>query len=550
MTRRVSFSLPFVSRPSRLLRHPSPVTRDSLVLFLLALAVNSAVAFFVSQPGYMDAYYYFGGALRLSQGFGFTEPYLWNYLDSPAGLPHPSHLYWPPLTSIVAATSMAAFGQTFRAAQLPFIGLASLLPVMSYWLADRLAGNRRHAWIAGLLFVFCGFYLPFLPNTDAFALYTLLGAGSLLATAHATESPHPTLCLCLGGLLAGLASLTRADGALLALACLAWLAARSFSLRRLSPSFFLSFAFPFFLVLAPWWLRNALAVGTPFPPGGLRAAWLMDYNELFSFPAEELTLARYLGQGWAGVFHGKLNGLGANLQTAIAVQGSVFLLPFILIGLWRARFRPEYRLALLYYAGLFGLMTFVFTFPGVRGGFFHSGMALLPFFVSVVPLGLDASVEWAAARRKSWDARVAKRVFSVGLVLLAVGLSMGLTLSKMIGKDWRRPAWDRLDTAYVQVGDWMTAQASPDAIVLVNNPPGFFYHTGRRAIVIPDGGIETLLVVADRYGAGYLLLDANHPDGLRGLYVGQAGASRLRPVAGFSGDGGLPVYLFEVLPDG
>jgi hypothetical protein len=52
-------------------------------------------------PGYMDAEYYYAGAIRLHEGYGFTQPFLWNYLDEPAGLPHPRipigcrwHLDW------------------------------------------------------------------------------------------------------------------------------------------------------------------------------------------------------------------------------------------------------------------------------------------------------------------------------------------------------------------------------------------------------------------------------------------------------------------------
>ena len=70
---------------------------DLALIFLAGLAVNSAAALSATQPGYMDAYYYFGGALQLARGHGFVEPYLWNYLDPVLRLPHPSHLYWMPL---------------------------------------------------------------------------------------------------------------------------------------------------------------------------------------------------------------------------------------------------------------------------------------------------------------------------------------------------------------------------------------------------------------------------------------------------------------------
>ncbi|MGQ0601686.1 MAG: hypothetical protein ACT4QE_08330, partial [Anaerolineales bacterium] len=82
--------------------------RDLLFIFLLALAVNSVAAVFIVRPAFsMDAHYYFGGALQLARGRGFTEPYVWNYLSPMRALPSPSHVYWMPLTSVAAAPFIA-----------------------------------------------------------------------------------------------------------------------------------------------------------------------------------------------------------------------------------------------------------------------------------------------------------------------------------------------------------------------------------------------------------------------------------------------------------
>ncbi|MDO9130603.1 MAG: hypothetical protein Q7U34_12130, partial [Anaerolineales bacterium] len=67
--------------------------RHYLLLALFGLIVSGSIAAFQSVPGYMDADYYYAGGLQLAAGRGFTEPYLWNYLDDPASLPHPSHAY-------------------------------------------------------------------------------------------------------------------------------------------------------------------------------------------------------------------------------------------------------------------------------------------------------------------------------------------------------------------------------------------------------------------------------------------------------------------------
>jgi hypothetical protein len=70
-------------------------------LFLLGLAVALGTASLQELPGYLDSDYYFVGGLQLVEGKGFSEPFLWNYLDDPAGCRIPRtptgirlHLCW------------------------------------------------------------------------------------------------------------------------------------------------------------------------------------------------------------------------------------------------------------------------------------------------------------------------------------------------------------------------------------------------------------------------------------------------------------------------
>ena len=128
--------------------------RDYGWVFALALVVRLLAALPQTQPNYMDAAYYLVGGQRLVQGFGFNDSYVWHYLDQPTGLPHPSHLYWMPLPSIMVAISQTIFGVNYRAAQIPFVMLSALLPMLAYVIAGRLVAGRRQAWLAALLTIF------------------------------------------------------------------------------------------------------------------------------------------------------------------------------------------------------------------------------------------------------------------------------------------------------------------------------------------------------------------------------------------------------------
>ncbi len=552
--------------------------RGYFSLFILGLAVNLAAAWFVRQPGYMDAYYYFGGARELVRGRGFTEPYLWNYLDAPTGLPHPSHLYWMPLTSLVAAACMAVFGDTFRTAQLPFVFLAALLPPFTAALASRFnvppsgdfatfnvqrsnvppsgdfaTFNARTPLIAGLLAVFPGFYLSYWATADTFALFGLLGAGCLVAAWRGSETGRARWWA-LSGLLAGLAHLTRADGILLVVVAAAWglMAVRRKEERfagsrkkeatggRRWPSSFFLLPTSYFLTVLPWLVRNYLAVGAPLAPGASAALWLRDYNQLFSLAPP--TAADFLAQGWRAILAARWSALLANLQTALTVQGMIFLWPFALLAARRLRPHPLLHLPLTYYLLLLTLMTLFFPFPGARGGLFHSGTVILPFVLALAPSGIVGAVQWVAARRRSWRPEVAAPVFMGGAVLLAAGLSLLLFRARVLGADPGHPAWNQADAVYDQIG-----AALPDGVtVAVNNPPGFTYHTGLPAIVILDGPPADLLTVAGRYGARYVVLDANLPAALAGLYLHPDGEPRLRRLRTFADGQGRPVTLYEV----
>jgi hypothetical protein len=161
--------------------------RNYLFLFLLSLALIAGVSVFQASPGYMDAEYYYAGGVQLASGHGFQEPFLWNYLDSPAGLPHPSHTYWMPLASIIAAIVPGIVGlRGFELARLPFILIAGMVAPLTAALAYSQDCQKKNAILAGLLAVFPGYYLAYYATTDTFAIYMVFGTIFLLLGKKAT----------------------------------------------------------------------------------------------------------------------------------------------------------------------------------------------------------------------------------------------------------------------------------------------------------------------------------------------------------------------------
>lgn len=505
--------------------------RYYLFVSLLGLGMALAAVVFQSAPGYMDADYYFAGGLRLAEGHGFSELILWNYLDDPLGLPHPSHAYWMPLASILAALGMKFFAQAgFSAARMGFLVLAAIVPAVTAATSFSITGRRDAAMLAGLLAVFSGFYLPYLPTTDSFGLYMILGALFLLLVGDKSRlplsfDPKRRIVAFLLGLLAALMHLTRADGVLwlFVAICVVGLENSEADIRLTNLGRVLVgivvCILGYVLFMGPWILRNLSAFGTLFSPGGSRTLWITGYDELYIYPASLLTPERWLNSGLGSILHARLWALGQNMQTALAVQGEIFLAPLVLIGLWRYRRGQQVRVGVFAWALTFLVMTIIFPFQGARGGFFHSGAALQPLFWAVAPVGLDVLVA-RVGRLRGWDVSQATRVFRMGSVALALLFTVIVATSRILGDQVASPVWNERHMHYVQLeGTLGELGASPGDVVLVNNAPGYFIASGRPAISIPYGDPNTMLAVARRYRVRYLLLEFNQLQGEDDLYT-------------------------------
>ncbi len=510
-----------------------------LLLALLGVVVAALVAAFEPSPGYMDADYYYAGGIQLAAGHGFNEPYLWNYLDDPVGLPHPSNAYWMPLAALLAAVGAFLFGPaSWLAARVGFLLVAGSIPPITAALAWSFSSRRDLSLISGLLAVFSAFYLPFLPVTDTFGLYMLFGGLFFLVLHRKTSAINPLLL----GLLAGLMHLTRADGLLwLLVAFLAVIFVLPKSpLRPISHiiSFFLLTLAGYLLVMTPWFIRNYYAFGAPLAPGSSKTLWLTSYDQLFGYPADQITFSAWLQSGLLAITRVRLWALGLNLSTMLSVQGEVVLLPLAAIGLWHMRQDRRIQLAVVAWLFIFTAMTFVFPFAGRAGAssipvpryrFFGGSLHLLVLIESLPGEAGSAPGIWSVRGRffvPAWPCAVAV-ITGVIVLVRVVGLGAGF-------------GWGQENSAYNHISSMLVSKGmTVQSIVMVANPPGFYLASGNPAIAVPDGDVDTLLSVASRYNAKYVILEAGslpaglipvyeNPQGWAGLqYLGDEEAARV-----------------------
>ena len=496
--------------------------QNCFVIYLVSLLFFAAIAVFRATPGYMDESYYLIGARNLSIGQGFQENILWNFLDDPQGLPHPSHLYWMPLVSIISAFGMKILGNSYISGSLPMAILAAFIPTLMYLLL--MAWRKQPFWaITGAVISFLGgYYLIYYSAVDAFSLYMLLGYGyfgSVTKLLVNQTQKRQILFGLLSGLIAGLMHLTRADGLLWVVMIPLFLLVDSIRRKRNIQAIIVH-TFPivlaaigaYLLVMSPWYIRNIRLFGTFTAPGSSSNLFLITYNDLYAFPSSINTLQRWLESGMHAIFERRLEAAGVNLLSLIGVQLLIFQIPVFLIGVWNNRKKTWTQVNMLGLVILFLFFTLLFPFAGKRGGYFHAATVFQIFIwamsidglrIMAVKLPLNQTIE----------RKVFEKFIGVAYILIFLVVTGVIFSSKMA--TWKNGAAEILEIHHAIEEQ----EIGVEEVVLINDPATFHWLTERPSIVIPSGNEDTLFSVMERYSAQYVVLQRNHPPELTDLYL-------------------------------
>jgi 4-amino-4-deoxy-L-arabinose transferase-like glycosyltransferase len=477
-------------------------TRDLLVLTAVALLLRGLAVVLVPWPPFTDPAYYSLIAQRLAEGHGFTTPVLWSFIEvgsvlpDPAVLPVSSNGHWMPLTSIVAAASMAVFGSSYVAGTLPLIILSALLVPFTYLLTWQLFGVRWQAWLAAILALLAGPLLLMYPTIDNFAVFGAAGAGSLYCSMQAVRVGRPGPWLIGGGALAGLATLARIDGALLTVAvATAWLVRRQWSGRGFAWG--VAAAAAFLAILAPWLARNVAAFGSPVPSAGGHTLWITGYNEQFTI-GSQVSLTSYLDWGWQNIIGSKLVSWAELIGRTAVLMGGLFIV-FFGAGLWIYRRRTELLPFYAYFGVMFVAMGAVFTFHAPKGAFYHSAPAWLPWAYAIAAGSIPAACT-AAGRVWPFLRRPATHRF-----IAVVGGTGALALS-VSGATILFADWDRSRIRHEQAAEFLNANAEPGDVVMASDPASIYPLTGLPGVAAPFDPFQIIGEVIDAYDVRWVVV--------------------------------------------
>jgi hypothetical protein len=158
-------------------------------------------------------------------------------------------------------------------------------------------------------------------------------------------------------------------------------------------------------------------------------------------------------------------------------------------------------------------MSVIFPFTGARGSFHHAGAAIQPLLWAVTPIGMNLVLNRLRERGRFTD-RNAPVVFQSLLVLWAVLFTVFLVNVRVVS------GWAKDDVIYAAVQAKLKESGiNSKDVVIVPNPPGYYVRSGQPAIRLPSGDESTVIAVAGRFGASYLVLEQSNSLGaLQSLY--------------------------------
>lgn len=477
-----------------------------VALFLLALGARVLGAALFPDPAYPDSFYYVSVARELAAGHGFQVQYVWNFVDLAGALPEagvlpiPSNAHWMPLAALVQVPFIWVLGATPLASAVPFwIASAATAPLT--WYIARDAGLQRwQAAAAGVMVALPALVSPFLAQPDNFGLFMFLGTLALWLCARGLRGDRRAFAL--GGVVVGLAFLSRNDGVLLGIPF-----AVAFLLDLLRPprasrigwTAGVLCAGAFVLVASPWLVRQLDVFGSLSPSAASgRILWIAEYRELYGI-GSEASPASFLAQGLGPLLTSRVLGLVNALGLFATQPLLLFLAPFALAGAWWRRRDPAFQPWIGYAIVLFAASGLVFAVHVPNGTFLHSAVALVPYAYLAALVGIEGAVAAIARRRATWSAPRATRVFSA-MAMGAVAV-IALVATVVTARGWQR-AQDVAVAVAAPLAEVPTGER-----VMSPDPGAFWYLAERQGVVTPEDPLPVVEDVLRRYDVRWLILE-------------------------------------------
>lgn len=453
-------------------------------------------------------------ARNLLAGRGFTVDYVTQFFKPDLTLSHPQET-WPLLQPVLIAPSFQLLGDSAFAAKVPNLLLQLALALVLYAVATNVF-DRRVGLVAVLVTVLNPFFfrLIIFPTSDlAFTLLVVLMMAQFYR-AHALEEAGTLRwgAYAWAGVWAGLLMLAKVNGVLFVGVCILvdlfwrWRTHRWANLGRV----WLSLGIPAVALFSPWVIRNLILFRTPVYSTEQFDAWILKYKEWEEiyriYYADLPNRSWLLRYGWDRVFEAigvefrrAWNYFTVDQTALLTLLGSALALGGALtLRRQAARLFAPVGLVL----ALFG--AFICTYWHVEERYF---VPFIPWFALLIARGLWWIHDTLAYRRDGAGRRTLSGFGWLGLVVVV--LVCAQLVAPFFPEAAAKLETDRAKRLELRAYAWLAESTPADAVVMTRVPWQLTYYSGRRSVMIPQGGMEDVQQIIDHYGVTYLLMDGD-----------------------------------------
>ncbi len=510
-----------------------------LLICLAALALRLVLLIFVQHPGISDPNHYYNVGLNLVNGRGYTVNYIWQYNHPPESVVHPDD-YFMPLTSVVAAASMALFGQTVHGALGLFILIGSLLPIIGYLAARQFGCAEDGCLFAAASVAFVPELVLNSVRSDTTIVNALLvGSTILLLNVGLQRGKVWAFALC--GLTAGLAYMTRSDSSLLMPMLVVTLIVYALVRRRdagrqIRWRYAALVPIVAVLVAVPWSLRNLNYSGSISTPKVDEMFFLVDYRDHYHYAGvfdlqsllQRQTIPQIIGKRLFEMAASlKLMYTTLDVFLPIAVAGGLILLI-------AARDRKRGLIlapALILMLGYFVFYSVLAPLKSQGGSFKKDDLTLIPLFVPLAAYALERVIP---------DRRLRAGTMVLATVFLALNAFEYVRadanfVSGYLGRN----------QAMAAVAHTLPDMNGDGQLILMSQDPFMLDFLGLHSAIFPSDDRDIVYAVAQRYKVDYLLMPPDRP-ALDALYLRTDTDPRFVHVADVPG---TEYQFFKVTPE-
>ena len=561
-----------------------------LVVGLLVLFAKCYIVYPIVHVGESDASGYAEMADSLVHGKWLSVEYISFFFIKYPGIPRPED-HWPPLYSFLIAPFYVLLGKTAFASKLPSLIISSLFfPLAAYFLTKSFSKNK---WAS----MGAAFTVMFYPSLFMWSLYCLSDITYsfvfCLAVLFAVKGIEDSRYFYPMGFFLGLGYY--AKGATLALIPAfpifylivrgSWKGVLARGAPYIDKRFLLGMLLAF-LVIAPWWMRNAIHFGNPFHStqnywsGYIGYGSGSSYHVYWDEPTKPSFFSTKLPLGVRHVAKKAKEYMDTNLQWALvdmpAKPGGdppINLKYFITFEAIRACFRnfPKYPLGIpIGFLGIPAVLGLIFLWrnrkiyivPLISGALilFLSifwgpiDRLMLPTVALVAALGwtsyaafLNKLKSWLG--KVNWFARYGNLISALllicgTLIVIIYNANANVRLWQEATKEGKYPYVDSARKKNRIIGArWLRDNTPSDAIAMDSEPWDLHFYSDRKTVHMPYDNMERILLVMQTYGVTHITY--NGQKSLQPLYNGE--------IPGFElvNEKGLKIYQvrYELLPE-